>query len=306
MGAGGRAVAIGAFDGVHLGHREIIRLAVESGRRHAMPSMVITFDPNPLAVLRPELKPTVLTTADLRARILASLGVDELLEIPFTRAFSQIRWDRFCEILTQPPVNAQSIAVGRNFRFGHGGEGTAKMLRDAGRARGIEVEIPALVTSPDGKPISSTRVRRLIAQGDVDDARVLLARPHCIEGIVEHGDGRGAALGIPTANIAVGEPTAVPGRGVYAGRVRVGGESWAAAINIGVAPTVRDSPEVRVEALLIDFPSRDLYGEHASVAFQTRLRGEQRFPSVESLVNQIHRDVAHAREICAGAPEPLC
>lgn len=306
IGAGSRAVAIGAFDGVHLGHQEIIRLAVEAARHRSMRSMVITFDPNPLSVLRPELKTTELTSAPFRARLIERLGVDELLEIPFTRALSHIRWDRFCEMLSAPPIEAQSIAVGRNFRFGHGGVGTAKMLRDAGRARGIDVSIPGLVTSADGKPISSTRVRRLLTHGDVDEANSLLGRPHCLEGVVVHGDARGTGLGIPTANIDVLPRAAVPGRGVYACRVRVGDGVWSAAVNVGMAPTFRDTGPCRIEAFLIDFPERDLYGEHASLAFIGRLRGEQRFPSAELLVAQIHRDIVRARDIATGVEDPLC
>lgn len=306
MGSAGRAVAIGAFDGVHLGHREIIRGAVDAAARRHLTSMVITFDPNPLAVLRPELKPAVLTSSALRARIVGTLGVEELLEIPFTTEFSRIRWERFCEILVSPPINAQSISVGRNFRFGFGGEGTAKMLADAGRARGIEVQIPGLVTSCDQKPISSTRVRRLIAQGDIDDANALLGRAHCVEGLVVHGDGRGTGLGIPTANIAVSNRAAVPGRGVYAGRLSADGQSWAAAINIGLAPTFRHSTEIRIEAFLLDYAGGDLYDRHVGVAFLSRLRGEQRFPSPAALMVQIERDVAETRERAAGAEDPLC
>jgi riboflavin kinase / FMN adenylyltransferase len=306
LDGGPRAVAIGAFDGVHLGHREIIRMAVDAARRRGVPSMVITFDPNPLAVLRPEFKTTVLTGADLRARLIEDLGVDELLEIPFTRAFSNIRWDRFCEMLATPPIAAQSIAVGRNFRFGHGGEGTAGMLREDGRRRGIEVEIPPLVTSNDGKPISSTRVRRLIAQGDIVDANMLLARAHCLDGTVIHGDGRGAGLGIPTANIAVSGRSAIPGRGVYAGKVTIDGATWAAAINVGMAPTFREAHDIRVEALLIDFPGGDLYDQRAAVSFLEQLRGETKFPSAEALVAQIGKDVGRARDVARGAADPLC
>lgn len=306
MGSASRAVAIGAFDGVHLGHQEIIRSAVAAARRGAMTSMVITFEPNPLSVLRPEFKTASLTSAALRARLIERLGVDELLEIPFTKAFSHIRWDRFCELLSAPPIGARTIAVGRNFRFGHGGAGTAKMLRDAGRARGIDVFIPALVTSADGKPISSTRIRRLVTQGDIGEANRLLGRAHCLEGIVAHGDGRGAGLGVPTANIEVAERAALPGRGVYAGRVRVGEAVWAAAINVGLAPTFRDSGSLRVEAFLIDFPNRTIYGEPAGVAFLERLRGEQRFPSAQHLVAQIQRDVIRTREIADGPDDPLC
>lgn len=306
MSGAPRAVAIGAFDGVHIGHQEIITLAVQAAARRGMVSMVITFDPNPLAVLRPEFKTTVLTNAEFRARLIAAQGVDELLEIPFTKAFSHIRWDRFCEMLATPPIGAQSIAVGRNFRFGYGGEGTAGMLREAGRQRGIEVEIPGLVTSSDGKPVSSTRVRRLIAQGDIADANALLGRTHCLDGVVIHGDGRGAGLGIPTANIAVSGHAAIPGRGVYAGRVTVGGATWSAAINVGMAPTFRDAHDIRIEALLIDYPGDDLYDMRASVTFLEHLRGEARFASADALVAQIAKDVERARAIADGAADPLC
>lgn len=306
MTATHRAVAIGAFDGVHLGHREIIRMAVEVATRRGMSSMVITFDPSPLAVLRPEFKTTMLTTSELRARLIGAQGVDELLEIPFTTAFSHIRWDRFCEMLATPPIGAQTIAVGRNFRFGRGGVGTAGMLRDAGRQRGIDVQVPDLVTSPDGKPISSTRVRRLIAQGDIADANTLLGRAHCLDGIVVHGDGRGAGLGIPTANIAVSGSAAIPGRGVYAGVVTIGGSTWSAAINVGMAPTFREAHDIRVEALLIDYPGDDLYDKRASIAFVEHLRGETRFASADALVAQIAKDVARARQVAAGADDPLC
>ncbi len=306
IGNAARAVAIGAFDGVHLGHREIIRVAVETAERRGMSSMVITFDPNPLAVLRPEFKTTMLTTSEVRARIIAGLGVDELLEIPFTKAFSHIRWDRFCEMLATPPIGAQMIAIGRNFRFGHGGAGTAGLLHNAGRQSGIDVVIPGLVTSPDGKPISSTRVRRLIAQGDIADANMLLGRAHCLNGIVIHGDGRGAGLGIPTANLGVSSRAAIPGRGVYAGRASVDGSTWSAAINVGTAPTVRESHDIRVEALLIDYPGGDLYEHPASLAFLEHLRGETRFVSADALVAQIARDVERTRQIATGAADPLC
>ena len=262
MGAGSRAVAIGAFDGVHVGHQEIIRSAVDAARRGAMTSMVITFDPNPLSVLRPEFKTTSLTSAAFRARLIERLGVDELLEIPFTKAFSHIRWDRFCEMLVRDADQGPDDRGGPELPLRARRRRHREMLRDAGRARGIDVSIPALVCSPDGKPISSSRIRRLVTQGDVGQANGLLGRAHCLEGVVAHGDGRGAGLGVPTANIAVSDRAAVPGRGVYAGRVRVGGAVWAAAINVGLAPTFRDGGSLRIEAFLIDFPpEREVYGE---------------------------------------------
>ncbi len=305
MGSGPRCVAIGVFDGVHLGHQEVIRRAVESARRRTATSMVITFSPNPLAVLRPELKITQLTNAATRADRIGRLGVDELLEISFTAAFSKIPWERFCEVLMGPPINGVAISVGKNFRFGHGGEGTAAMLRDYARGRGIEVEIPDLVTSPDRKPISSTRIRRLIAQGEVGEVIALLGRPHVLSGTVVHGDGRGASLGIPTANVDVGEHMAVPAKGVYAAKVLVDGTWWASALNVGHAPTFREDGELRLEAFLLDYAGPAIYDASVTIAFLARLRAEQRFDGPEQLIAQITSDIERARQICAGSPDPL-
>lgn len=304
--AGPHAIAIGVFDGVHLGHQEVVGLAVASAARLGIASMVVTFDPNPLEVLHPSLKTTVLTTSGLRAQLLERLGVDALLEIPFTEAFSRISWQDFCEMLIAPPIAARSIAVGRNFRFGHGGEGTAKMLREFAAAHGVEVEIPQLVTSPDGKPLSSTRVRRLIAQGGVEEAMSLLGRPHILKGLVVEGDGRGTGLGIPTANIDVAEHMAIPHNGVYAAKCRVGDRWWPAAVNIGHAPTFRSGHhDVRLEAFLLGYEGGDLYGQGVSLAFLRRLRAEQRFASADALVAQVKRDIEQARTIAAGASDPL-
>ncbi len=304
--ASARAVAIGVFDGVHSGHQEIIRCAAQSAARSGCPSMVITFDPNPLEILRPELKTTSLSSRGQRARLIERLGVDELLEIAFTHEFSQVDWETFCRMLTGPPLNARTIAVGRNFRFGRGGDGTAKMLREYGQGCDVEVQIPTLITSPDGKPISSTRIRRLIGQGDVDEAALLLGRPHCVTGHVVHGDGRGAGMGIPTANVDVSDRVAIPGRGVYAGHVRVGERWWAAAVNVGLAPTFRTASDVRIEAFLLDYSGEEVYGESMTVAFTRRLRNERRFATPEALVAQIAQDIAAAQRAASGAPEPLC
>lgn len=301
----GHAVAIGVFDGVHLGHREIIRLAVESAREAGLRSLIVTFDPNPLVVLHPELKPAVLTDSGLRADLIASLGVDELLEIPFTREFSQRTWQDFCGLLAATPIAARTIAVGRNFRFGSGGAGTAGMLRDWGREAGIEVECPTLVTSSDHKPVSSTRIRRLIALGEVSEAAKLLGRPHVLDGPVVTGDGRGAGLGIPTANIAVSEHMAVPAVGVYAAKCRVGGDWYPAAVNIGRAPTFRTEGEIRFEVFILDYEGGDIYGEQVRVAFLERLRPEKRFCNAEALVKQVEQDIASARGVATSHPGEL-
>jgi len=303
LGGGRRAVAIGTFDGVHIGHRAVIGRAVELGRERGISSMAITFEPHPIAVLRPELRPTVLTGLRLKSALIAETGVDELLILPFTRAFSRIRADRFVDMLGSPPVGAEVVVVGANFRFGHGGLGTAEGMRAYGRGRGLTVEVPELVGTPDGKPASSTRVRRLIAEGRIAEVTTLLGRPHQLEGIVVHGDQRGRALGLPTANLEPGEHAAVPGRGVYACRARIAGRICPSAVNVGFAPTFReagDRPPLRVEAFLLDWDGpEDLYGLELRLEFLARLRDERRFDRPEALVAQIHEDIARTREIAA-------
>jgi riboflavin kinase/FMN adenylyltransferase len=294
-----RAVAIGTFDGVHLGHREIIAQARTLGRARGIPVMVMTFEPHPIAILRPELKTTVLTPIDLKAELIAALDVDELLILPFTHAFSRIRAERFVDMIASPPIGAEIVVVGENFRFGSGGTGTAAGMRAYGRVRGVEVISPSIVASYDGKPVSSTRIRRLIAEGRLDEAGQLLGRPHAVEGVVVPGDQRGRALGLPTANIEAVANAAIPGKGVYAGRATTRHGRALAAINVGVAPTFHAPPErgpARVEAFLLDYEGPDLYGEPIRVEFVSRLRDERRFGDVAELVAQIHHDIAATRE----------
>jgi riboflavin kinase/FMN adenylyltransferase len=295
----GRAIAIGAFDGVHLGHQAIIRSAVELARARGLVSMALTFEPNPLAVLRPELKPTVLTTVAHKAALIERLGVDELLVVPFTPAFARIRADRFAELLAMAPIDGRAVVVGQSFRYGHRGAGTAERLRLVGRSIGLDVVVPEVVASPDDKPISSTRIRRLVAEGRVEEAIPLLGRPHSVEGVVVKGAQRGRALGLPTANVDLPHDAALPGRGVYAGLAAVGGPAHAAAVNVGYAPTftagARAAP-LRLEAFLLDYEGDDLYGRTIRVEFLERLRDERRFPSPEALVAQVQEDIRRTRE----------
>lgn len=302
LGGPRRAIAIGAFDGVHLGHQEVIRRAVEIGRERGLRTMTLTFDPNPVAVLRPKLAPAVLTSGPLKAQLISRLGPDELLVVPFNRAFSRITATRFAEMLASAPLGADAVVVGANFRYGHGGEGTADTLRQFGRAHGLLVEVPETVCSPDEKPVSSTRVRRLIATGHVEEVADLLGRPHALDGVVERGDGRGQGLGFPTANVAVADGTAVPEQGVYAGRAGLVGTTSAAAINIGTSPTFAGSESrgVRVEAFLLDHDGSDLYDQPIRIEFVKRLRREERFDSVDALVKQMHRDVEQTRRVVEG------
>lgn len=306
LGGARRVVAIGTFDGVHLGHQAILGRAMELARTRGLAAMAITFEPHPIAVLRPQLRTTVLTPADIKAQLIERLGLDELLFLPFTKAFARIRADRFVDMIASPPIAAEAAVVGENFRFGHQGSGTALGMAQYGRARGLAVESPELVVSVDAKPISSTRIRRLISEGRLDEVAALLSRPHLVEGRVVAGDQRGRAMGLPTANLELAPESAVPGRGVYAGRAILGQRRYPAAINVGFAPTFRDAADrgpIRIEAFLIDYEGPDIYGDDMRLEFLARLRDERRFDSPAELVAQITADVARTREIADDHPE---
>ena len=304
LGGPRRAVAIGTFDGVHLGHQAIISRAIALAGERGLRSMVVTFNPSPIKVLRPEVRTSTLTGLALKCALIERLGVDELLVVPFNRSFSRVRADRFVELLSRPPIGADAIVVGDGFRFGHGGIGTIDLMRDVGRSVGLAVEGTQLISSGDDKPISSTRIRRLIAQGHVEEAAGLLGRPHVLEGRVVRGDQRGRAIGIPTANVAV-EPTdaAVPGKGVYAGVAVLAHGREPAAINIGVVPTFvepasgPERPVFRVEAHLLDYSGPDLYDQSVRLELHGRVRDERRFGGADELVAQIREDILVIRSM---------
>ena len=310
LGAPRRVVAIGTFDGVHVGHQAVVRQAIERAAEMGLTSMVMTFEPQPIAVLRPELRPGVLTHIALKSQLIERLGVDELLVVPFTKAFARIRAERFAEMLVAPPLSADTVVVGSNFRFGHGGTGTVELLTQFGRSRALKVESPGIVASDDGKPISSTRIRRLVATGQVAAVIPLLGRLHSVEGVVVGGDGRGRGMGLPTANLEIPADAALPSRGVYAARAVLASGRSAAAVNIGVAPTFEsvDPRPLRLEAFLLDHDGTDLYGQTMRVDFIERLRDEQRFESTEALMAQVTQDIARTRALAAahtnGSPRP--
>jgi riboflavin kinase/FMN adenylyltransferase len=284
-----RRVAVGEFDGVHVGHREVMRGA----------DTVLTFEPHPRMVVAPQTAPLLLTSLATKADLIAGLGVEELVVIPFDGAFAAQEPQAFIDHVLVAQLGAERVSVGGNFRFGRRAAGDAALLQaqDAFETRVVE-----LVTE-DGAVISSSLIRGLIAAGEVERANECLGSPFEIRGIVAHGDKRGRTLGYPTANL-VPEPSLIyPGHGVYACRAAVQGEGgewrwWPAATNVGVRPTFVTGRGLLVEAFLLDFEG-DLYGRELRLVFLSRLRGELKFDSIEELVAQMARDVDDTRTIAA-------
>jgi riboflavin kinase / FMN adenylyltransferase len=277
-GTGPRSVAIGTFDGVHLGHRKVIHGS----------DTVLTFDPHPLSVIHPEATPKLLNPFPVKRDLIAGLGVDELVVIPFDRGFSEQSAEEFVQDVLIGRLGAERVSVGENFRFGKGARGTADFLRSHGE---FETNVTPLV-EVEGETVSSTQIRGLVAAGEVKDAAEFLGGPFLFEGVVAEGDRRGRTLDMPTANIVPDEAYVHPGHGVYAAFAH----GRPAAVNVGVRPTFETGRGLLVEAHLIDFEG-DLYGETLRIAFLERMRGERRFESVDELVEQMNRDVEEARAI---------
>ncbi|MCW3056260.1 MAG: bifunctional riboflavin kinase/FAD synthetase [Solirubrobacterales bacterium] len=273
-----RTVAVGTFDGVHLGHREVIRNS----------DSVLTFDPHPVSVVAPQHTPKLLTTLERKAELIASLGVQELIVIPFDADFARRSAAEFIDDVLVDALGATQVAVGENFRFGHKAQGDPRLL--AGDTRFTTVVHPLLEV--DGEIVSSSHIRGLVLAGDVKEANRLLGAPFELSGEVTRGDARGRELGFPTANIVPDEALACPGHGVYACLA----DGRPAAVSIGVRPTFKTGRGELIEAYLLDFDG-DLYGRRLTLEFLERLRGERRFDSAESLVEQMHRDVEHTRGI---------
>ncbi|MEA2145898.1 MAG: riboflavin kinase / adenylyltransferase [Solirubrobacteraceae bacterium] len=274
-----RRIAVGEFDGVHVGHREVIRGS----------DTVLTFEPHPLRVVRPEAAPKLLTSLEAKAELIAELGVQELVVIPFDEGFANQTPEAFIDEVLVSRLAATHVSVGENFRFGHGAAGDPALLAADGR---FETRVVDLIEI-DGEVISSSHVRALVLAGDVRAAARLLGAPFRLRGTVVPGDRRGRELGFPTANVVPDEALVCPGHGVYA--ARAGGD--AAAVNVGVRPTFGTGRAVLVEAYLID-RDVDLYGQVLTIEFLDRLRGERRFDSVEALIAQMKVDVEQARAIC--------
>jgi riboflavin kinase/FMN adenylyltransferase len=274
-----RRVAVGEFDGVHLGHREVIDGS----------DTVLTFEPHPLQVVRPEAAPKLLMSLEAKADRVADLGVQELVVIPFDHGFAEQTPHEFIDRVLVEKLQATRVSVGDNFRFGHRATGDAAMLRADGR---FETRVVPLV-EVDGEIVSSSHIRGLVLAGEVEQAARFLGAPFALRGEVVAGDRRGRELGFPTANIVPDEALVCPGHGVYAARA----DGVCAAVNVGVRPTFGTGRAVLVEAYLLDTDD-DLYGQVMRIEFLQRLRGERRFDSVVALVEQMHDDVARTRAIC--------
>ena len=294
----GVVVALGNFDGVHLGHQEVLRRAVEEGRRGGMKVVAATFHPHPRAVLGAGDPPKLLTPLELRCEMLLGFGADEVWVIPFDLDLSRKSPERFVRDVLVGEIGAEVVVVGANFRFGHRAGGDFKdLLRLMRGAGGTAVAVQVRGADVEGG-ISSTRIRTLVSEGEVTEAAGLLGRPYVLRGEVVVGDKRGRSIGFPTANLVPDADAVIPARGVYAGFVRVGEKEYAACTNVGVAPTFGRA-ESRIEAYLLDFEG-DLYGRVVDVGFVERIREERRFSGIDELTGQIRRDVEEARLITDG------
>ena len=284
-----RRVAVGTFDGVHLGHREVI----------AGSDTVVTFDPHPTSVVQPGAGPRLITDLRRKAQLVESLGVQELVVIGFDREFAARSAQSFVDDVLVGALSATHVSVGENFRFGHKALGEAELLRADER---FETRIVELL-EVDGEVVSSSHIRGLVLGGAVEYAGHLLGDPFTLAGEVAHGDKRGRELGYPTANIVPDAAFVTPGHGVYAALARTVGEDGtaglarAAAVSIGVRPTFVTGRGELIEAYLLDFDG-DIYGSTLELAFRKRLRGEKRFESVDALIEQMALDVEAARAIC--------
>jgi riboflavin kinase/FMN adenylyltransferase len=282
-----RRVAVGTFDGVHLGHRAVIEGA----------DTVLSFDPHPVSVISPGNEPKLLTTLERKGELVGALGVEELVVIPFDRDFAGRSAQQFIDDVLVARLGATHVSVGENFHFGNRAQGDAALLGADGR---FTTRVAPLL-EVDGEIVSSSHIRGLVAGGALEYAGTLLGTPFVVDGPVEHGDQRGRTLGYPTANLVPREGYATPGHGVYACRVRTADGHWhAAATNVGVRPMFESGLGELIEAYLLDFDG-DLYGQPLRIEFLRRLRGEKRFESVDALVEQMARDV-EATRVVAGLP----
>ncbi|MBF6240736.1 bifunctional riboflavin kinase/FAD synthetase [Nocardia otitidiscaviarum] len=297
----GRCVlTIGVFDGVHRGHAQLISRAVKSAAARGVPAVLMTFDPHPLEVVRPGSHPAQLTSLDRRAELVAELGIDVMVVMPFTQEFMKLTPERYVQELLVDKLHVAEVVVGDNFTFGKQAAGTVDTMRELGGRYGFDTDGVQLL-GEHAVTFSSTYIRSCVAAGDMAAAAEALGRPHRVEGIVVRGDGRGKGLGFPTANVAPHLHAAVPADGVYAGWFTVLDSDdpvrRMAAVSVGTNPTF-DGRNRTVEPHVLDFDG-DLYGKRVAVDFVEQLRGMRKFDSIDELVEAMGRDVKQAREILA-------
>lgn len=292
-------IALGTFDGVHLGHQVVVRRAVGEARAQGLRAVAATFDPHPRAILRPGSEPQLLTALEVREELLLGCGVDAVRVIRFDLELSKKSPRDFVREVLVGELGAGVVVVGESFRFGYKAAGYFEDLERYMREEGREAyAVPTYVLGEavgPGEAINSTKIRALLHQGEVREAARLLGRPYSLRGVVVEGDKRGRTLGFPTANVLPDVLALVPGRGVYAGHARIGEECYGACTNVGVAPTF-ERRESKVEAYLLSYKG-DLYGEVVDITFEMRLRPEKRFSGLDELRVQIARDVAEARRV---------
>ncbi|QHF23972.1 bifunctional riboflavin kinase/FAD synthetase [Rathayibacter sp. VKM Ac-2804] len=301
-GIGPSAVTIGKFDGVHTGHRAVIDTLHARARERGLAAVVVTFDRNPLSVIAPEKCPPALVGNEQKLELLAGTGIDATLLLAFDAQFRSLTAEEFVRQVLVDALEARVVLVGSDFRFGAHGAGDVAMLRALGEAHGFEVELIDDVRPEHGRRVSSTWIRELLAEGDVEHATWLLGHEPVVRGVVVHGAKRGRELGFPTANLSPESQGLIPADGVYAGRFVTEGRSYPAAISVGSNPTFVGVPPKQVEAYLLD-ETIDLYDRVVDVAFVSRIRGQVAYEGVEPLIRQMNDDVEKVRTIL-GAERP--
>lgn len=300
----GSAVTIGAYDGVHTGHRTILEAISRGAAEEGLETVVVTFDRHPAQVVRPESAPRLLTDLNQRLELLEAAGIDHTVVVTFDERRAGEPAAEFVQEVLIDGLHARQVIVGEDFHFGHRRQGNVDLLREMGATAGFDVLGHHLV-GPDGldarddSNVSSTAIRRALVEGRLDDANRMLGRHHEMRGVVVDGDKRGREIGFPTANVAVPNEILMPADGIYAGRLRVGSDSLPAAIYVGKRPTFYDDEEMTLlEVHCLDWEG-DLYGEAVAVTFEYRLRDDRRFDSVEALAEQLALDCGQARKLVA-------
>jgi riboflavin kinase/FMN adenylyltransferase len=296
---GPSAVTIGKFDGLHTGHRSVLRAVRDTASAAGLTSAVLTFDRNPLSVLAPERCPEALVSNEQKRELLADAGIDATVMLHFDRAFSTQSPEQFVQNILVDTLRASIVFVGADFKFGARGAGNVALLQRLGRSLGFEVRVVDAMSLDGTHRVSATRIRQLLTSGDVIEASRLLGRPHAVRGRVIRGEQRGRALGFPTANLSPELEGFIPADGVYAGWLTVEGERLPAAISVGNNPTFDGVPERQVEAHVLD-RDLDLYGKSVEVSFVSRIRGMEKFDGIDALVEQIGHDVSQVRALLLG------